>query len=79
MEIDKIDAIVEERVTLISKKYTSKLSRNEEERLIILTEKMRTLFPRTTQEDFIKLKSFELELDKLREEDNELRNKYNLD
>ncbi len=77
--INNIAILVEERVTLISKKYTSKLSRNEEERLIILTKKMRTLFPRTIQEDFIKLKSFELELDKLNKEDNELRNKYNLD
>lgn len=69
----------EERIKLLARKYIKKLTSEENARLEILCERVRQLFPRATQDDFIQLEKIGTELKDLEEENKRIIEKYNLD
>jgi hypothetical protein len=67
-----------DRLVFLSRKYARGCSNEEEARLEILTERVRALLPRITEDDFHRLEDVALEFSTIHEQNQRLREKLNL-
>lgn len=79
LELEEAEATNTDRIKLLARKYAQeKISKEDEARLAIVTERISQLIPRVTLKDFEHLADIAEEIKKIDEADNELRKKLGL-
>ena len=73
LQLNNAESANTDRIHLLARKYAQKeLSREESDRLEIVSERVRQLIPRVTTEDFEKLEDVAQQIKKFRKESNDL-------